>query len=88
MLSPGICRLLMNHGAHADCLTDWRQRAVHDELAMFSIIRTSIGEVDDCRSSASHLTIYVVIIACKKTNKSFRNYICHIKFSVLCVNKY
>ena len=38
-----------------------------------------------CRKSS---TVNVVIIECPKYSESFRNYICYMIFSVLCVNKY
>ena len=45
MLSPTVLRMLINHGAHTDQLTDYTQRAMHDELVMFSIRKTNLGEL-------------------------------------------
>ncbi|XP_067948657.1 ankyrin repeat and SOCS box protein 3-like isoform X2 [Watersipora subatra] len=44
LLSPSICRLLMNHGASTDVLFDYTKKAIHDELVVvFSIYGSKLG---------------------------------------------
>lgn len=44
MLSPTILKLLLNYGAKADILFDYKNRAIHDELVVvYSIYSSKMG---------------------------------------------